>query len=97
MNSMMVSALAESDSKDERTLDVGDFLLLLSVGLHLVDLVLRPGSDVGGIVTTVVDKLLLEGDVDHVGTDFVHEIGRVANGQLTASPQDRLLTYEVKI
>jgi hypothetical protein len=60
------------------TLDVGDFLLLLGVGFHLVDLVFGPGSDVGRVVTTVVDKLLLEGDIDHVGTDFVHEIGRVA-------------------
>jgi len=37
------------------TLDVGDFLLLLGVSLHLVDLVFGPGSDVGGVVTTVVD------------------------------------------
>lgn len=37
------------------TLDVGDFFLLLGVGLHLVDLVFGPGSDVGCVVTTVVD------------------------------------------
>lgn len=57
-----------------------DFLLLLGVGLHLVDFVFRPGSDVGRVVTTIVDELLLEGNVDHVGTDLVHEIGRVPGG-----------------
>jgi hypothetical protein len=63
------------------TLDVRDFLLLLGVGLHLVDLVFGPGSDIGRVVTTIVDELLLEGDVNDVGADLVHEVGRVPRGQ----------------
>ena len=72
-------------------LDVGDFLLLLGVGLHLVDLVFRPCSNIGRLVTTVVDELLLEGDIDDVGTDFVHEVGRVPICQPRASMYLKIL------
>lgn len=72
-----------------------DFLLLLGVGLHLVDLVFGPGSDVGCVVTTIVDELLLEGDVNDVGTDLVHEVGRVPRGQYNSDRGEP--TYEVKI
>lgn len=54
-----------------------DFLLLLGVSLHLVNLVFALGSNVSGVVTTVVDKLLLGGQVHDVGTDSVHKVGRV--------------------
>jgi hypothetical protein len=65
-----------SGGSDE-LLDVGNLLLLLGVGLHLVGLVLGPGSDVGRVVTSVVDHLLLDGEVHDVGADRVHEVLRV--------------------
>ena len=58
-------------------LDVGDFLLLLVVGLHLIDLVLGLGTDVGRVVTTVVDELLLRRQVHDIRADAVHEVLRV--------------------
>lgn len=68
-----------------RTLNVGDFFLLLLVSLHLVDLVFGLCSDIGRVVTTVVDHLLLGSQVHDVGTDFIHEIGRVRGKDLLVS------------
>lgn len=53
----------------DELLDVGNLLLLLGVGLHLVGLVFGPGSDVGRVVTSVVNHLLLDGEVHDVGAD----------------------------
>ena len=64
------------------TLNMGNFFLLLGVGLHLVDLVFGLCSDIGRVVTTVVDHLLLGGQVHDVGTNFIHEIGGVRGKDL---------------
>lgn len=80
----------------DELLDVCDFLLLLVVCLHLVDLVLLLGTDVGGVVTTVVHELLLLCQVHHVGADSVHEVGRVrgenknvvVGGKVSLEPDD---------
>jgi len=53
---------------------VSNLVLLLSVGLHLVDVVLGLGSNVSRVVSSVVDELLLHGEVHDVGADGVHEI-----------------------
>lgn len=55
-------------------LDVRNFVLLLLVCLHLVDLVLLLGSNVCRIVTTVVDELFLGRQIHDVRTDRVHEV-----------------------
>lgn len=57
---------------------MGDFFLLLGIRLHLVDFVFRLCSNIGRVITTVVDQLFPDGQVHNVGTDFIHEIGRVA-------------------
>ena len=62
----------------EQTFDMGDLLLLLGKRLHLVHLVLALRPDVCRVVASVVDELLLHGQVHHVGADLVHEVGRVA-------------------
>jgi methylmalonyl-CoA mutase cobalamin-binding subunit len=75
---------------------VSNLLLLLGVGLHGVDLVFRLGTDVSGVVTTVVHKLLALREVHHVGANTVHEVLRVrgedenmvVGGQVSLEPYD---------
>ena len=62
---------------DHVLLDVRDFLLLLVVRLHLIDLVLTLGPDIGGIVTSVVHHLFLGREIHDVRADAVHEILRM--------------------
>ena len=54
--------------------DVGDFVLLLLVRLHLVDLVLGLCPDVRRVVTTIVHQLLLEREIHDVRANRVHEV-----------------------
>ncbi len=69
---------------------------VLGVSLHLVGLVLLLGSDVGGVVTTVGQELLLRGQIENVVSDGVHEIGRVrgedenvvVGGKVSLEPND---------
>jgi len=82
MNSDGREGLADSDGYTAAewvmlTLDVLDLILLFRVCLHLVDFVFALGSHISGVVTTVVDQLLLQGQVHHVGAHIVHEILRV--------------------
>lgn len=52
------SSLASNEgsvSVNYKLLDVLDLFLLLGVGLHLINLVLRLGPDVGRVVTTIVE------------------------------------------
>ena len=51
-------------------LDVLDLVLLLRVRLHLVGLVLGPGSDVGGVVSSVGVELSSRGEIHDVGADL---------------------------
>lgn len=78
------------------TLDVGNFFLLLGIGLHLIGLVFTLCSDVSGVITTIVLELLVYGQIDNVGTNFVHEIGRVAKVLADEEVTIRA-TYDVKI
>lgn len=56
-----------------------DLLLLLVIRLHLVHLVFLFGLDVCGVITCIVDQLLLHGKVHDVGTDGIEEILRVGS------------------
>ena len=58
-------------------LDVRNFVLLLLVCLHLVDLVLRLGLDVRSVITSVVNELLFRSEIHDVRTNVVHEVRRV--------------------
>ena len=78
------------------TLDMGDLLLLLGVRFHLVDLVFTLGSDIGRVVTTIVDELFSYGEIHHVGTDFVHKVGRVAK-RVSGGSSCYRWAYEVRI
>lgn len=65
-------------SASNELLDVGNFVLLLLVGLHLVGLLLGAGLMVSVVVTTIVEEGL-EAHVDHVCADTVEEILGVRN------------------
>ena len=60
-------------SRGNELLDVGNFLLLLVVGLHLVGLLLGAGLVVRIVVTTIVEELL-HAHVDHIRADTVQEV-----------------------
>ena len=53
---------------------MGDFLSLLVVRLHLVDLVFVLGFHVCAIVTTIVDQFFLHRKVHYVRADAIHEV-----------------------
>ena len=55
-------------------LDMGDFLLLLRVRLHLVDFVLLLCLNVRGIITGIVSEFLLQREVHDVRAYGIHEI-----------------------
>ena len=71
--------------RGDELLDVLDFLLLLLIGLHLVDLLLVTCLGVSVVVTTVVEKLL-HAHVDHVCADTIEEIHRVGDEDKCAVP-----------
>lgn len=72
-------------SASNELLDVGNFILLLLVGLHLVGLLLGAGLVVSVVVTTIVDEGL-EAHVDHACADTVEEILGVRNQDEGAVP-----------
>ena len=57
--------------------NVSDFLLLLSIGFHLVDLVFFLRLDVCGIIAGVVCQLFLQCEIHDVGADGIHKVLRV--------------------
>jgi hypothetical protein len=74
---MNLNQFSDGELKGRETdvlLNVCDFLLLLVVCLHLIHLVLLLGAYVGGVVTSVVDQLLLHRQIHDVSTHRVHKI-----------------------
>ncbi len=59
-----------------------NLILLFLIRLHLIDLVLAFGSDVSGVVSSVVNKLLSDSKIHDVCTNGVHEILRVRSEDL---------------
>ena len=57
--------------------DMGDFLLLFMIRLHLINLVLLLRLDVGRVITGIVYQLLLVCQVHDVRAHRVHKILRV--------------------
>ena len=72
-------------------LDVGDFVLLLLVRLHLVHLVFLLRPDVDRVITTIVHQLLLHRQVHDVRADGIHEILR-----MTRQDQDMVVRAQVR-
>lgn len=82
--------------EDVALLNMSNFILLLLVRLHLVDLVLLFCPYIRCVITGVIDHFFLVCEVHDIRTDTVHEILRVrcddedviVGGQVCFQPDD---------